>query len=281
MSNKNANSSYKKYNSIHLKVSLKQLLYFYFSLSSIILNAQEKIAYIEVEEVCSCTKLTLTIIENDTITEKQDYTCPFELYYCDYDVEFFANSQKLLLPIKSTKNPFTLIYKDIYGCLTFSNSSLKDSCFTFELISKRKITLKPHSIYYDTVVSIIEENGKTFEKTCINNYIFHDFFDSKNIIYALGNDFRDNYQLLRLEDFWLRYEGGANCFWEDFYATVHLVGSLKAELFLKKNGEVNLKILESSSPEFEQKVIEFMKKTKWKTDKSLKNFKPVRMIFEV
>jgi hypothetical protein len=250
-------------------------------LSSILLKAQEKIAYIEIEEVCTCAKLTQTIIENDTIPKRQDYTCPFEFYYCDYDVEFFANSQKLLLPIVSDKKPFTLIYKDIYGCLTFSKSSLKDSCFTFELISKRKITLKPHSIYSDTIVTTIEENGEKIEKTCINKYFFHDFIDSKNIIYALGNDFMDNYQLLRLEDFWLRYEGGSNSFWDNFYSAVLLVGNLKAELFLTKNGEVTLNILESSSPEFEEKVIEFMKKTKWKSDKFLKNFKPVRMIFEV
>ena len=265
-----------------MKVSLKHLLYFYFSLSSIFLNAQEKIAYIEETEVCSCTKLTQTIIENDTIPERQDYPCPYELYYCDYDVEFFANSQKLLLPILSSdEKTFTLIYNDKFGCLHFLNSSYKDSSFNLELISKRKITLKPRSIYSDTIVTIIEENGEKIEKTCINKYIFHDFIDSKNIIHALGNDFMDNYQLLRLEDFWLGYEGGANCFWEDFYAAVHLVGSLKAELFLTKNGEATLNILESSSPEFEQKVIEFVKKTKWKTDKSLKNFKQVRVIFEV
>jgi hypothetical protein len=265
-----------------LKVRLKHLLYFYFSLSSIILNAQEKIAYIDENKVCSCVKLTQTIIENDTILAWQDYSCPYDdLYYCDYDVEFFANSQKLLLPIESTKKPFTLIYKDINGCIQFLNASFKDSCFTFELISKRKITLKPHSIYSDTIVTIIEENGEKIEKTCIYNYIFHDFIDSKNIIYSVGNDFMDNYIFLGQEDFWLLYEGGSNCFWENFHAAVHLVGSLKAELFLTKNGEVNLKILESSSPEFEQKVIEFMKKTKWKTDKSIKNFKQVRVIFEV
>lgn len=264
-----------------MKVSLKRILYFCFSLSSIFLNAQEKIAYIEETEVCSCTKLTQTIIEIDTTPERQDYPCLYEFYYCDYDVEYFANSQKLLLPFKYTKKPFTLIYKDINGCLHFLNSSLKDSCITWESSSKRKITLKPRSIYSDTIVTIIEENGEKIEKTCINKFFFHDFIDSKNIIYALGNDFRDNYQFLRLEDFWLRYERGSNCFWEDFYASVHLVGNLKADLFLTKNGEVNLKILESSSPEFEQKVIEFMKKTKWKTDKSLKNFKQVRVIFEV
>ena len=265
-----------------MKVSLKHLLYLYFSLSSILLNAQKKIAYIEKNEVCSCVNLTQSIIENDTIPERQDYPCPYEFYYCDYDVEFFANSQKLLLPILSSdEKTFTLIYNDKFGCLHFLNSSYKDSSFNLELISKRKITLKPRSIYSDTIVTIIEENGEKIEKTCINKYIFHDFIDSKNIIHALGNDFMDNYQLLRLEDFWLRYEGGANSFWEDFYAAVHLVGNLKADLFLTKNGEVNLKILESSSPEFEQKVIEFMKNTKWKTDKSLKNFKPVRMIFEV
>lgn len=264
-----------------MKVSLKHLLYFYFSLSSILLNAQKKIAYIEKNEVCSCTKLTQSIIENDTIPERQDYPCPYELYYCDYDVEYFANSQKLLLPFKYTKKPFTLIYKDINGCIQFLNASFKDSSFTLELISKRKITLKPRSIYSDTIVTRIEENGEKIEKTCINKYFFHDFIDSKNIIYALGNDFMDNSLLFGQEDFGLLYEGGYNSFWEDFYAAVHLVGNLKADLFLTKNGEVNLKILESSSPEFEQKVIEFMKKTKWKTDKSLKNFKQVRVIFEV
>ncbi len=264
-----------------MKVSLKRILYFYFSFTSLILNAQEKIAYIDENKLCSCVKLTQTIIENDTIPERQDYPCPYELYYCDYDVLYFANAQKLLLPIKSTKKPFNLIYNDIFGCLHFLNSSFKDSCITWELNSKRKIIIKPRSIYYDTIVTLIEENGEKIEKTCIYKYIFHDFIDAKNIIFSNGYDLLEKEKLLGAEDFWCRYEGGFNKFSEDFQDNVHKKGSLKAELYLTKNGEATLNILESSSPEFEQKVMEFIKNTKWKTNKSVINTGPMKLIIKI